>query len=145
MTTSPAPIRRSRLLALALLSVAVGCAGGGDLSESEQPTHYVRVTGIVRDVSGEPVPRVSAQLGPDSGFSFARQTTNDEGQYSLTSAARFTVDSLAPDSTTLKLRFFPTEGRHRDSLLLQLSVRVRVVPVSQPEEPAVRNVTVTLP
>ena len=137
-TSSP-----SRRLALAALLLTAACAGG-EPSDIDPPTHYVRVVGIVRDIQGEPVPTVSAELGPDSGFSFARQITDDDGEYVLTADATFS-SVPAPDSTTLKLRFYPTMGRHRDSLLLELSVRLPVVSVELPAEPVTRNVTVTLP
>lgn len=132
----------TRQLQLATLLLAAGCAGGG--ADVEPPTHYVRVIGTVTNSQGQAVSRVSAQLGPDSGFSFARNTSDDEGKYILTSDALFS-DSLAPDSVTLQLRFYPTEGRHRDSLLLQLPVRLRVVPLAEPAAPAVRNVEIDLP
>jgi hypothetical protein len=132
-----------RPLTLAALILAAGCAGSGS-TDVDPPTHYVRVTGTVTNSLGQPVARLSAQLGPDSGFSFSRKTTDDEGKYSLTSDAIF-ADSLTPDSTTLQLRFYPTEGRFRDSLLLQVPVRLRVVPVTEPEAPAVRNVELDLP
>jgi hypothetical protein len=140
----PRPYSHLAILCLSTGILLSGCSLG-EGQESVPPTHYIRVTGTVTDSTGEGIPRISVQLDPDSIFALARRTTDDDGKFTVTSDATFVPASGAPDSADVAVKFYPTEGRHRDSLLLTVPVRLRVVPIEDPADPVVLNVEIELP